>query len=84
MSVVESTFVIVEEDIVGLGDSFEFYFGLGSVAFGDFVRVMGKGGLWDLLDQSGFHVCSQGIEGVRKLQECFDPHLVLFTVTGRT
>ena len=45
MSVVESTFVIVEEDIVGLRDSFEFNFGLGSVVFGDFVGVMRKGGL---------------------------------------
>jgi hypothetical protein len=43
MLIVESAFVIVKEDIVGLGDSFEFYFGLGSVVFGDFVRVMGKG-----------------------------------------
>jgi hypothetical protein len=71
MSVVESTFVIVEEDIVGLGDSFEFYFGLGSVVFGDFVRVMGKGGLWDLLDQSEFHVCSQGYRGCQNASRMF-------------
>jgi len=24
----------------------------------------------------------RGMEGVRKLKECFDPHPVLFTVTG--
>jgi len=65
MLVIESTFIIVEEDIVGLRDSFEFYFGLRSVVFGDFVGVMGKGGLWDLLDQSKFHVCCRSIEGVR-------------------
>ena len=66
MSVVESTFVIVEEDIVGLRDSFEFNFGLGSVVFGDFVGVMRKCGLSVLLDQSELHVCSQGYGGCQK------------------
>jgi len=69
MSVVEGTFVIVKEDIVGLRDSFEFYFGLGSVVFGDFVGVMGKGGLWDLLGPSEFCVFVWGMEGARNLRE---------------
>ncbi len=69
MSVIEGTFVIVEEDIVGLRDSFEFYFGLGSVVFGDFVGVMGKSGLWDLLGQSEFCVFVRGMEGARNLRE---------------
>lgn len=58
MLVVESSFIIIKEDIIGLGDRFEFYFGLRSVVFGDFVRVMGKGSLSVLLDQSKFHVYS--------------------------
>ena len=66
MSVVERALVIVEEDIVSLGDGFEFYFGLRSLVFGDFVGVVGEGGLQTELDLIEFCACRQGVEGARK------------------
>jgi len=70
MLVVERSFLIVKEDIIGLGDSFEFYFGLRSVVFGNFVRVMRKCGLLDLLVKTSSMYC-RIVESARNLKGYF-------------